>query len=239
MKPRILKIFKEICEINNGLIKKVDEIAPMCFLIKRDYNLTPILFKFGNHEEKIKLKNALKNFIIKQDILGYILIFDVKMTEVDTKGKKKPKVVDAVTRTLYTPKEKVMEIVKYRNKKILKTMKPTKKDMKKSQDEWDIWGKGIDEGELDKAGFDYGKFKMENPELYDGVVEQFEGYTQIKHGDTVVIVYKLDQEKKELRYNIPNGLTRIQEESARETMERFGDSMGKILGYKIIREVKK
>ena len=239
MNKRILKIYREICEINNGLIKKVDEIAPMCLLIKRDYNLIPILFKFRNHDEKIRMKNVLKNFIIKQDILGYILIFDVKMTEVDTKGKKKPKVVDAVIRSLYTPGEKMTEIVKYRNKKILKTIKPNKKDMKKSQDEWDIWGKGIDLEELKKGKFDYGKFKRENPELYDGVVEQFEGYTQIKHGDTVVIVYKLDQEKKELRYNIPNGLTRIQEESARETMERFGDSMGKILGYKIIREVKK
>ena len=239
MNPRILKIYKEICEINNGLIKKVDEIAPQCFLIKRDYNITPILFEFKNHDEKIKLRNVLKNFIIKQDICGYILIFDTKMTEVDPKGKKKPKVVDAVTRTLYTPREKVMEIVKYRNKRILKTTKINMKEKNKMKDEWDIWREGIDTEELKKGGFDYGKFKEENPELDDGVMEQFEGYTQIKHGDIVVIAYKLDQEKKELRYHIPSGLTRINEESARETMERFGDIMGKILGYKIIREVKK
>ncbi|KKK66844.1 hypothetical protein LCGC14_2960020, partial [marine sediment metagenome] len=182
-----------------------------------------------------------KNFIIKQDICGYILVFDVKMTEVDTKGKKKPKVVDAVIRTLYTPKEKVMEIVKYKNKRILKTMKIGVKDVKKMKDEWDLWRPGVDEDEMIKAGFDYGEFKRKNPELYDGVIDQFDDYKQFRDEDgRLVMAYKIDDKEETFRYYVPDDASGKEKAAIKEGIKQIKE-LGKRLNlnYKIIREVKK
>lgn len=240
MKTEILKRYREICEVNDDMIKKVDEIAPMCFLIKRDYNIIPIVFKFENREEKIRLKNALKNFILKQDIWGYILILDVKVTMVDKKGKKPPKVTDAVLRNLYTPSEKKIEMVTYKDKKILNIKRLTKKEARDTKDEWDLWGKGVDTESVEDMGFDYGEFKAKNPELYDRVFEQFDDYEQFrdKNGN-IIIAYKIDHKEKAFKYYMPDDTTESEKEKLNEALNQIKELNRNTVNYKIIREVKK
>ena len=238
MKDRILKIYKEICDINNDMIKKLDEISPMCFLIKRDYNLIPVLCEFRDHDEKIMLRKKLKQFILKLDVLGYIIIFDTKMTMIDKKGKDPPKVVDAIIRTLYTPKEKKIEMVIYKDHKITKTMRLSKKDTKKTQDEWDLWGKGLD-GSLEKE-FDYHKFKMENKELYDGVIDQFDDYTQFrdKRGN-LVVAYNIDHKKKEFNYYVSDDAAGSEKNSIDAAFRKIMEMNKLTLNYKMVKVTKK
>ena len=238
MNPRILKIYREICGINDDMIKKVDSIAPMCFLIKRDYNLIPVLCEFKDHDEKIMLRKKLKQLILKMDIFGYIIIFDTKMTMVDKKGKDPPKVVDAIVRTLYTPKEKKMEMVIYKDKKITKTMRLSKKDTKKTQDEWDLWGKGLD-GSLEKE-FDYHKFKMENKELYDGVIDQFDDYTQFRdQRGNLVVAFKIDHKNKEFKYYVSDGAAGSEKDSIDTAFRKITELNNATLKYKMVKVMKK
>ena len=240
MKTKILRIYKDICKINDDQIRKLDEICPMCFLIGRDHNVTPIIFKFGGHDEKIMMRKKLKQFIIKLDILGYILIFDTKMTMVDKKGKDPTKVVDAIVRTLYTPKEKMMEIVTYKNKKILKTIRINKRDAKKTQDEWDLWGKGVDETTMKKDGFDYGKFKRENPELYDGVIGQFDDYKQFRDKDgRIIIAFKIDHKEKAFKYYVPEDAPESEKKGIENALKEIIRLNNATLNYKMVKEVKK
>ena len=240
MKTKILRIYRDICKINDDMIRKVDEVCPMCFLIQKNYNLVPIIFKFDNQDEKIKLRKVLKDFILKQDILGYILIFDTKMTMVDKKGKNPPKVTDAIVRTLYTPAEKKMEMVIYKDKKITKTIKLSKKDVKKTQDEWDLWREGVDESSMKKDGFDYHKFKMENKELYGGVVDQFDDYTQFrdKQGN-LVVAYKIDHKNKEFKYYVSDGAMESDKASIDAAFRKIMELNKLNLNYKMVKVTKK
>ncbi|HDY68266.1 hypothetical protein LCGC14_0862770 [marine sediment metagenome] len=240
MKTKILRIYKDVCKINDDLIKKGGEIHPMCFLIKKNYNLTPIIFMFKDQDEKVEMRKQLKNFIVKQDICGYILIFDTKMTMIDKKGKKPPEVVDAIVRTLYTPGEKKMEMLTYKDKKIIKTIKLNKKDIKKTQDEWDLWGKGFDETTIKKGGFDYRKFKRENPELYDGVVDQFDDYTQFrdKQGN-LVVAYKIDNNKKEFKYYVSDDAVGSEKDSIDAAFRKIMELNKFTLNYKMVKVTKK
>ena len=239
MKTKILRIYKDICKINDDLIRKTDSIAPMCFLIKKDYNLIPVLCKFSDHDEKIALRKKLKQFILKLDILGYIIIFDTKMTMIDKKGKDPPKVVDAIIRTLYTPKEKKMEMVIYKDHKITKTIRLSKKDTRKTQDEWDLWGKGIDHDSLDKE-FDYHKFKMENKGLYEGVIDQFDEYHQFRSEDgRIIIAYRIDHKEKAFRYYVPDDVPADQKRNVENALKQIMELNKATINYKIIKEVKK
>jgi len=113
--------------------------------------------------------------------------------------------------------------------------------MKKSQDEWDIWREGVDMEEVKKEAFDYGKFKMENPELYDGVVEKFDDYTQFRdEKGRLVMAYKIDHKAEAFRYYVPDNATGEEKESIKEGIRQIKE-LGKRLkiDYKIIREDKK
>lgn len=238
MNSKILRIYRDVCKVNDDLIKKGDSIYPMCFLIKKDYNLTPIVFMFKDQDEKVEMRSQLKNFIVKQDICGYILTFDTKMTVIDKKGKKPIEVVDTIIRTLYTPKEKVMEMVTYKDKKIIKKMKLTKKDTKKTQDEWDLWGKGLD-GSLEKE-FDYHKFKMENKELYDGVIDQFDDYTQFRdQKGNLVVAYKIDHKKKEFKYYVSDDAAGSEKDSIDAAFRKITELNKATINYKMVKLTKK
>ncbi len=238
MKTKILRIYRDICKINDDQITKMDEIHPMCFLIKKDYNITPVLFAFNGHDEKVRMRKQLKKFIVEQDILGYILIMDTKMTMIDKKGKDPPKVTDAIIRTLYTPKEKKMEMVIYKDHKITKIMRPNKKDTKKTQDEWDLWGKGIEWD--DKTSKDYHKFKMDNKELYEGVIDQFDDYTQFRDPKgNLVVAYNIDHKKKEFNYYVSDNAVGSDKASIDAAFRKITELNNATLNYKMVKVAKK
>lgn len=162
IKKKILKIFEDIKKKNDEIIEKSDSILSVCCLIKKDYSLDLIGFRHRNYEEKIMYKEMLKKIIISQKIYGYILIQDVKMTTINKKTNE-TKIQDAVIRQLYTPKEKIIEAVIYKDKRILKKM-----DLSDGETEWNIWGKGLDID--DKIVKEYNQIKKDNPEDYKDVV---------------------------------------------------------------------
>ena len=161
---KLLKIFKNICKANDFIIKNNDNIIPMCFMIGENYAITQMVIIFKNHKEKIIMKNKIKEILINSKIKGYIFLSDTVLTQMN-KGEK-PTVQDCVVRTLYTPKGSKKEFVFHKNKKILEIKKIEDFGME-MQDEWDLWGKGVEISEKDLEK--YKKFKEENKELYKEV----------------------------------------------------------------------
>ena len=199
MKRELIQTFNRICKANRDVIGEGKKVVPVCILIgKKD--IVPIFFQFKTHDEKVKIRNNLKQQIIKRNIKGYIMCFDTKLTKIDTKGKKKPEVLDCIVNTLYTPKEKRVEMMTYKGKKILGTKRLTKEDTSKMKDEWDLWREGVPSTWLE--GDAYHKFNMRNKELYDGVVEPFEDWDVIVKSKTtgkVIIALKFDHAVKKLK----------------------------------------
>ena len=236
MERKLLTIFKDICETNDKLIEKVDEIQPMCFLISKKNKIIPFPIGFKNQEEKIELRNKLKKLLSIATMKGYILIQDTKITMYDTKKKNaKPEVKDCILRSLYTPKENRIDMVIYEDKKITKREKMIdRKDGKKiMQSEWDLWGEGVKSSKKNRDA--YHKFKMENKKLYDRVVEPFEDYTRIysdgkkKESENIIFAYQFDHEKFIIRYYITD---EFKEESEKKGFNIF--SIFKMADYKLI-----
>jgi len=164
MNKEIKLKYKQICEANDVLIKTCDNILPMGFIVLKNKQLKLFSPIFKNHEEKLMLRELLKKFLINHEMLGYILIFDTKMTKMYID--KTPIVHNAIIRNLYTPKEKISEAVIYKDKKIIEKMK-LPSERKDVNDEWDLWndGSGIDDSE--EKNKEYNKFREENKELYE------------------------------------------------------------------------
>ena len=159
-----MKTYRSICKSNDELIK-LGSITPMCFLIKKDNTITAIAMIFKNGDEKIAMRNILKKFILKRRTRAYILMQDSIMTMIDKKtGKHETK--DVIIRTIFTPKEKYMEIVEYKNKKIIKKKVITSKDSMKFSSEWNIW-EDVEFDNYDNEA--YQKIKRDNPEDYKEV----------------------------------------------------------------------
>lgn len=240
MEKKLLNIFKDICEGNDEIIKTKDEVMPMCFLIGRNYKVVAMAFTFADQEEKTILRDKIKGLLLRANIKGYILVMDAKMTMIDKK-KKKTIVTDVILRNLYTAKEVRREWVTYKNKKIISKQKfpiDKRKKTKKfpsMQDEWDLWGEGVDGKAMKKEGFDYYKFKMDNKELYDGVVEPFEDYMRIyekKDKKNIIFAHKFNHEDRNIKYFITDKFR-----ENKEAMEVF--KIMKMSGYKLIEIDKK
>lgn len=233
MERKLLSIFKEICEINDKIIEK-QEVQPMCFLISKKYKLTPVLFSFKNQEEKQILRGKIKKLLLELNLKGYILIMDAKMTMFD-KTKKKAEVTDVILRNLYTAKEVRREWVTYKNKKIVskKKMPIDRRDKKFSmQDEWDLWGVGVDSKGFKKEGFDYHHFKMANKKLYDGVVEPFEDYTRIfseKDKKNIIFAYKFNHEEGTIRYYLTDEFKEVSKKKDLDIFKFFRFSRYKLI----------
>ena len=230
MERKLLTIFKDICETNDKLIEKVDEIQPMCFLISKKNKIIPFPIGFKNQEEKIELRNKLKKLLSIATMKGYILIQDTKITMYDTKKKNaKPEVKDCILRSLYTPKENRIDMVIYEDKKITKREKMIdRKDGKKiMQSKWDLWGEGVKSSKKNRDA--YHKFKMENKKLYDRVVEPFEDYDRFTSKETkdLIFAYKFNHENLTIKYYITDEFR-----ENKEAMQVF--KIMKMSGYKMI-----
>ena len=162
-----LKLFENVCKINDEIIKTKDSITSVVFIIQKG-NVETIGLIWRNAEEKEEMRiNLLKRIAETKDLIGYILIFDTKMTTMNKEDINKSLVQDAVMRNLFTSKEIIKEIVIYENHKILsKKIIKSKRDKKEElglKDRWDFWG---DSEMEDKIVNDYNKFKLNNKEKY-------------------------------------------------------------------------
>lgn len=166
----IMDIFKDLCEKNNEIIKKErNSFMPICVIVEKNNKITILGMIFTTPEEKEKMKKHVLSLIVNKSIRCYILIMDAKMTMADCiTGKSE--VFDVSIRQIYTPKEKHIEIAKYKDGKISDVISP--KDDWNFKSEWDLWGAHFDkENPEDKKILeDYKKFKRDNPDKYRGLV---------------------------------------------------------------------
>jgi len=162
--PNLIKKFKKICEVSDGIIKSFEKTTPVCFVFERNKTAPGLItLSFKTAQEKEFLRLNLMQHLAKIDLSGYIIIFDATCTILNQKTGDR-EVSDAVTRTLYTQKERLQEIVFYKDKKIIKKQK-----IKTSAafDNWDLWNNGLKYN--DKNDAEYQKYKKENPELYKDI----------------------------------------------------------------------
>ena len=158
--------------INEGRFNIVEYMVDLPFTTNPLYTQTfsnvhtiekLITLSFKTAQEKEFLRLNLMQHLAKIDLSGYIIIFDATCTILNQKTGDR-EVSDAVTRTLYTQKERLQEIVFYKDKKIIKKQK-----IKTSAafDNWDLWNNGLKYN--DKNDAEYQKYKKENPELYKDI----------------------------------------------------------------------
>lgn len=163
MEKKLIEIWNTLRKASDEIIQRENHITQMCFTIDKSYKITAMALIWDSADSKEFFKQKLKNILVNQDILGYILFFDVKMTIIK---ENKTEVKDAVVRQFYTPNEKLIESVIYKNKKIIKVMDMNKCDNYES--DWNLWGKSIDQdSEINKK---YQQYKKDNPEKYKEVM---------------------------------------------------------------------
>ena len=164
MNKKIMEIYEELKKKNTQIITEGDKVAPFGFLIGKNYKVAIIGLEFGNADEKARVREKFRKMVLSRDVVGYIIIFDTYMTKLDKKTGER-EVFDVVIRNLYTPKEAVLEFVKYKDNKIVEVIDMSKDE---AMDEWNFWGKGFDENDekLVKENKEYQKFKEENPEKF-------------------------------------------------------------------------
>jgi hypothetical protein len=162
----LIKTFDDISKQNDKMIEQYDEITPVCFLIYKD-KVNLIGMSFESYEQKVVMRNILKKMIVSQKILGYILIFDARMTSKNIKTEK-VEVVDAVIRALYTPKGVLKrQFVIHENKKIIKIQEIENPD--RMRDEWDIWSDYNSDEDDEETNKWYQEFKKQRPDLFKDV----------------------------------------------------------------------
>ena len=159
MEKKLLNCWKEIIECNDNIIKTQDHIISTLFIVKKDYSMKIIGMIWRNPEEKDSMKEYVKKLILNEDILGYGVICDAFMTNMETK-----EVQEVVIRNFYTAKETISNFILHKGKEIIGEWKP---ESFKFDDSWNLWGNSeIDEKDKEKNEIAYEKFRQENPELY-------------------------------------------------------------------------
>lgn len=159
------ELYKKVCKQNDKHIKEGEKINAVAFIVDEDKKIQVGGLFFEGSEEKKYIINKLKEVIAKTKTIGYVLILDTKLTEINTKtGKIIPR--DAVLRTLYTPKDKISEAVIYKDNRIIERRKVQGRD--NLTDKWDYWA--TKEMEMSKEDLEkYNKFKEEHKEDYKDV----------------------------------------------------------------------
>ena len=160
-----MKTFREISKINDNLIRNGTSIQPMCFMLDKGKVLVTIGMAYGNSRKKEIIREQIKKYVLENGIKAYILIQDSLMTKIDKKTGKH-ETIDVIMRTIFMPNDQYLEIVQYKNKKIIKkTIMTNDKDFK-FRSEWNVWNNTEIK---DYNNEEYQKIKKENPERYKEV----------------------------------------------------------------------
>ena len=164
-----ISIIENAKRISQKLLDKGEKILPVCMVFNKDKTSEIIGMSFDGGKSKEMMREMLKKQLLQKDLEKYVIIFDTKMTTMDKSGRTR-KVQDAIFISIYSPKYKIARGFTYgANRKI----KDNEKDVikidgrdEKAGDMWDIWGKGIEESEVQESYINYKKL---HPELYRGV----------------------------------------------------------------------
>jgi len=222
---KLIKLYNDICKKNDEEIKNKVEFMPVCILIKKDYAIDIIGFSFNNQDEKVKMREILKQFVAMQDIKGYILIQDAKVTQVNQDTERS--VSDVAMRQLFTPKFAISRMQLYNpNGTFGEKIEMT--DRKDMRNEWDLWNEVEQEEDYDKYNKEYNKYKQEHPELYKGVYE-LDDYTKVKDkNDKLIYAFKVADGK--FKYYKSNDLEQEDEEKLDQVMKITKD-MNDMFGH--------
>lgn len=166
MDKQIMKTFRIIAKANDKIIQTCDSVQQMCFILDKGKVITPIAMMFKNSEEKEMMRDKIKKFVAESKCKAYILIHDSIMTMIDAKtGKHETQ--DVVVRSIFTPKEKYIEIVTYKDKKIIEKKKFSSKEAIQFRSEWNIW-EDVEIKDYDNSAYE--KIKRDNPDEYKDVI---------------------------------------------------------------------
>jgi len=112
----IKQVYKTICDTNDKIIMTAQPIESFVFFIKGGESTTiPLKITKKNRE---KISGEIKSAAVKKGVDGYILVLDMTSTLLK-KGYKNIPEGDCCLRILYTPDEKITEIVWYGGGKII------------------------------------------------------------------------------------------------------------------------
>jgi len=164
---KVMKLYKDVSDANDKMIKTGENVMPICAVMKPDGENILMGMAFDNPQEKMKIKDMLKRYVAKSGCKAYILMQDSVMTVMDKKtGEHCAK--DVIMRQIYTPNDKYLELVFYEDGKILKKTIMPKKDHDSFKSEWNIWETTDLECSDDDADI-YNEIKRDNPERYKDV----------------------------------------------------------------------
>ncbi len=210
---KLMKMFETFCKKNDEEVKNKEEFMPMCITIAKDYSINIIAFNFGSQDEKIKMREMLKQLIAIQNIQGYILIQDAKVTKVNQETGER-KVSDVAMRQLFTPKFAINRMQEYCDG-VLGEMTELN-DRKEMRNEWDLWNEVEDMGNSVEQNKEYNKYKAEHPELYKGVYE-LEDYNKVQSKGKLIFAYKVID--KQVRYYQADNLEQEDKDKLEAVME--------------------
>ena len=168
MDKKLMKLYKEFQRTAKIVIKKSGCHVPMCFIIKKS-GIDLVTLGYKNRQEKNATKDIIKQLIAKQEIEGYCLILDAKITRINKETNEHVS-SDAVMLSLYTSKEKLMTSIPYKDKTILTKKIMVIKGRKNQADDWDLWGARIEDTKDERDIIQtYEKIKKDNPQDYQDV----------------------------------------------------------------------
>lgn len=130
------KIFETMKETNNKHIKEKTKIEPIVVFLKKSCEPIMCTVKIKTEMDRIISQGRIKKYVADEKMDGYILIMNGRAYTHD-KATKTNTSDACMVRALYTPKEKICEIVTYRNGGIVSRDECKDRMM---LDNWDIWG---------------------------------------------------------------------------------------------------
>ena len=211
---KLIELFEDFCKKNDEEVKNKVEFMPMCITISKDYSINITAFVFNSQNDKIKMREMLKQFIAVQNIKGYILIQDAKVTKVNQKTGER-QVSDVAMRQLFTPKFAINRMQEYCDGVLGKMIEMT--DRKDMRNEWDIWNKVEHDEKSDEYIKEYSKYKSEHPELYKGVYE-LDDYTKAQNDDgELMFAFKISN--GEFRYYYPDNVSEEKQEKINKILQ--------------------
>lgn len=166
----LLELHEGLVKKHQDLIKKQGSVNPMIIMVHRDNKLSYMMLQFRNAEEKQLMKQRVKSFLVQHDIIGYFFFSDARMTLIKPGHPEKTKVQEALIHNLLTPKGNKFVFIIHDGKKILEVQRIPEEEMSHYGNDWDLWGKGVDEDLTDEVVKEYQNFKDEHPEDYKDVI---------------------------------------------------------------------
>jgi len=169
MDKQLMKLYNNLSKTNNKIIESGQSAVPIAaFMVKRSEKPEVIIcaIPMQGNNQKVIMRDMIKKIAVKiEDMIGYIVMIDSKMT-IFTKDNEPKEVMDVVLRVAYTQTEKFAQFVPYKDKVILTNKIQTMKGRQDTFDKWDVWNEGKTNEKIEEK---YEEYKKQNPELYKGV----------------------------------------------------------------------